>query len=145
MASFNFPHQKLVWYRYWIKNINNPHPPTYAFTTADSCFLPQDIFLHVCLQWNLGSLPLLPFALLSWGYLIFDNITNVTAHTHYSRIKFCLHHLTMFLFITVKLRWNNLYCVKSYINNGDFTVPGPWECQWRWPADAECPELLLEW
>ncbi len=38
----------------------------------------------------------------------------------YSRIKFCSHRwFTVLLFIIVKLFWNNLYCIKSYINKGD--------------------------
>ncbi len=39
--------------------------------------------------------------------------------------KSSLHHwIIILLFIPVKLLWNNLYCIKRYINKGDLTWLG---------------------
>lgn len=35
--------------------------------------------------------------------------------------KVCITEFVIFLFIIVRLLWNNLYCIKCCINKGDFT------------------------
>ncbi len=67
-------------------------------------------------------------ALLQLNWTIFknDELTSAKQWHLFFRAalhqKSSLHHwIIILLFIPVKLLWNNLYCIKRYINRGDLT------------------------
>ncbi len=113
-------------------------------------YMNKVFFLHFFHWWSLGSLTLSPFAcldgdtrylaiLLSWLHRQYK--LNIELHKvgwwHHCFLQSCFidffravlqqswivccHLFTMLLFITVKLLWNHLFCIKRYINKGDLT------------------------
>jgi len=73
---------------------------------------------HLMEFWFLATVAL-AFGLLSWGHLIFNNITDLP-YLRWTLTQFSSRNklLVFFHVITVKLLWYNLYC---YIKKGDLT------------------------